>query len=63
MGMITELEKKAKKYVEDGSLDLDGFVDELKAQEATEINNSGVLAQFNYIVERAGYSYMKDIVG
>ncbi len=54
---------KALEFIKAGSLELDSTVDELKALEATEINNQGSEAQINYIVNRASIKFLEDIVG
>ena len=55
--------RKAIAAIKDGSLELDDTVHELKSVEATEINNNGVSAQLDYIIARAGVSFLEDIVG
>jgi len=42
---------------------LDEEVCDLKSIEATEINNSGKEVQLRYIINRAGMSHFKDLVG
>lgn len=52
-----------KYHVENGTLDLDSEVHELKSVEATEINNRGIESQIHYIKERCGESYLKKLIG
>jgi hypothetical protein len=43
-----------------GGMDLDCHVEELKAQEAKDINNAGFEDQVRYLIERGGEDWVRD---
>ena len=42
--------------------DLDSHVHELKSQEASDINNSGLRDQFNYLCDRGGVDWVESLL-
>lgn len=56
----SEFKKFKEKF---NSEDLDDFVLDLKSDEASDINNSGIDSQLEYMLESGGIKYMRSILG
>jgi hypothetical protein len=54
-----EIEEIKARY---GSEDLDDHVHELASQEASSVNNEGVLAQIEYMTERGGADWVRELL-
>lgn len=51
-----------KKHIEKNSIDLDELVIELKSHEASNINNSGLDDQMEYLLESGGLAWLEDSI-
>lgn len=60
--LVSNQIEKLKKYVHEQDIDLDDFVIELKSHEASTINNSGIDAQLDFMVESGGLPWAEAVI-
>jgi len=57
-----ELFKQFSAKFKEDTFEIDDLIHDLKSDEASEINNSGLDEQFSYIVKTCGKDFVKDLV-